>query len=128
LGGKQTATASAAKEPQYLIYLIANKLPYLKIERVWIRQQLYLANIHLITDKPVVVKNGIKLDTLVKYTDEAVYQINITGKDKTGIRPKNDIADQVRANEMVLRLTDKSGKVFTRTSKHITVLEAERGQ
>lgn len=128
IGGKQTEAASAAKEPTYFIYLIANKVPYLKIERIWIRQQLYMANIHLITEKPVVVKNGSRADTLVKYTDEAVYQINITGKDSTGIKPKKDIADQVKANEMVLRLRDKNGKVFTRTAKHISILDAERGQ
>lgn len=128
IGGKQTEAASAAREPEYFIYLMAYKVPYLKIERIWIRKQLYKASIHLITDKPVVVKNGIKADTLVKYTDEVVYQIKITGKDNTGIKPKKDIAKQVKANEMVLRLTDKNGKVFTRTAKHISILEAERGQ
>ena len=128
IGGKQTEAASAAREPEYFIYLIANKVPYLKIERIWIRQQLYLATIDLVTSKPVILKNGNKADTLVRYTDEAVYQIKITGKDTTGIKPKKDIADEVKANEMVLRLTDKYGKVFTRTAKHISILEAERGQ
>lgn len=128
IGGKQTEAASATREPEYFIYLIANKVPYLKIERIWIRQQLYLATINLVSTKPVIVKNGIMADTLIRYTDEAVYQIKITGKDSTGIKPKKDIAHEVKANEMVLRLTDKNGKVFTRTAKHISILEAERGQ
>jgi hypothetical protein len=77
---------------------------------------------------PVVVQEGMKKDTLVKYTDELVWQIKIIGKDSTGIKPKKDIADQVKSNELVIRLTEPSGHVFTRTSKNIPVLEAARRQ
>lgn len=128
LGGKQTEAASTAHEPEYFIYLIAHKVPVGKIESLWIKQQLYFGNIDLITEKTVVVKNGHKADTLVGYTDWAIYQIKITGKDNKGIKPKKAIAARVTANEMVLRLVDTTGKVFTRTASHIGVLEAERGQ
>jgi hypothetical protein len=128
IGGKETAATSVAHAPEYFIYLIANKVPYLKIERIWIKQQLYLASIDKIKSLPVVLQEGKKKDTLVKYTDELVWQINITGKDNSGIKPKKDIAAQVKANELVIRLKDPSGHVFTRTSKHINVLDAVRGQ
>ena len=128
LGGKETTTAAASQEPTYYIYLLANKVPYLKIERVWIKNQLYLATIDKINEKPVVLDNGKRKDTLVKYTDEMVWQVKITGKDNTGITPKKDIEDQLKANELVLRLVDQNEHVFTITAKHFTVLEAEKGQ
>ena len=128
IGGKETASAAVVHDPEYFIYLIANKVPYLKIERVWIKKQLYLASIEKINEKPVVIVDGKKKDTLIKYTDEMVWQIKIVRKDSTGIKPKKDIADQVKANELVIRLNDKSGNVFTRTVKNIAVLEAQRGQ
>jgi hypothetical protein len=128
IGGKETSPAAATHEPTYYIYLLANKVPYLKIERVWIKNQLYLATIAKVNAKPVVLDKGKRKDTLVKYTDEMVWQVKITGKDHTGITPKKDIEDQVKANELVLRLVDQNNHVFTRTAKQITVLEAERGQ
>jgi hypothetical protein len=128
LGGKETAVKTKAPNPEYFIYLIANKVPYLKVERIWINQQLYLASIDKVPSLPVVVQEGMKKDTLVKYTDELVWQIKIIGKDSTGIKPKKDIADQVKSNELVIRLTEPSGHVFTRTSKNIPVLEAARRQ
>lgn len=128
LGGKETTSKTVAAEPEYLIYLLAFKVPYLKIERVWIKNQLYTASINKVITKPVVIANGNKKDTLIKYTDETVWQVKITGKDKTGIKPKKDIEDQVKANELVLRLLDQNDRVFTRTAKQITVLEAVRGQ
>jgi hypothetical protein len=128
IGGKETATTTLASEPEYFIYLLANKVPYLKIERVWIRNQLYIASIDKINKKPVVIAGFKKKDTLIKYTDEMVWQIKLIRKDTTGIKPKKDIANQVRANELVIRLNDKAGTVFTRTVKQIPVLEAVRGQ
>jgi hypothetical protein len=77
---------------------------------------------------PIVLQEGKKKDTLVKYTDELVWQIKILGKDTTGIKPKKDIATQVKANELVIRLIDPSGHIYTRTCKHINKLEATRGQ
>ncbi len=128
LGGKETAAPAAKLHSEYFIYLLAYKVPYLKIERVWIRQQLYLANIDQITKLPIVLQEGKKKDTLVKYTDELVWQIKILGKDTSGIKPKKDIATQVKANELVIRLNDPSGHVYTRASKHINIIEAIRGQ
>jgi hypothetical protein len=128
LGGKETAATSVKNNPEYFIYLIAYKVPYLKIERVWIKQQLYLASIDQVTKLPIVLQEGKKKDTLVKYTDELVWQIKILGKDTTGIKPKKDIATQVKANELVIRLNDPAGHIYTRTRKHINILEASRGQ
>lgn len=128
IGGKETAAKPTTHEPEYFIYLLANKVPYLKIDRIWINHQLYLATINKVNEKPVVLDNGKKKDTLIKYTDEMVWQIKITGKDKTGMTPKKDIKDQVKENELVIRLKDQNGHLFTRTLKEITVLEAVRGQ
>ena len=128
LGGKETPSTTKTHAPEYYIYLLANKVPYLKIERVWIHQQLYLASIDKVAILPVVLQDGKKKDTLVKYTDEMVWQIKIIGKDSTGIKPKKDIADQVKSNELVLRLNDPSGHIYTRTNKHVTVLESFRAQ
>jgi hypothetical protein len=128
LGGKETTAPSKTHTPEYFIYMIANKVPYLKIERVWIKQQLYLASIDKVATLPVVLQEGKKKDTLVKYTDEMVWQVKIIGKDSTGIKPKKDIANQVKSNELVIRLNDPSGHIYTRTNKQITVLEAVRGE
>ena len=128
IDGKEKANHTAPSSSSYFIYLIAYKVPYLKIERVWIKQQLYKASIDKVSKLPVVLENGKRKDTLVKYTDEKVWQIKILGKDTTGIKPKNDIADMVKSNELVLRLNDPSGNVYTRSSKHIQILEAERRQ
>lgn len=128
IGGKETIPNSVATAPEYFIYLIAYKVPYLKIERVWIKQQLYLASIEKVTHLPVVLQDGKKKDTLVKYTDELVWQIKIIGKDSSAIKPQKDIANQVKANELVIRLNDPAGHVYTRTNKHISILDAVRGQ
>jgi hypothetical protein len=128
LGGKETTTTKKNHAPEYFIYLIANKVPYLKIEGIWIKQQLYLAKIDKVSTLPVVIQEGKKKDTLVRYTDEMVWQIKIIGKDSTGIKPKKDIANQVKSNELVIRLNDPSGHIYTRTNKQITVLEAVRGE
>lgn len=128
IGGKETSASSSAHEPTYFIYLMAHKLPYLKIERIWIKNQLYTATINKVNKKPVVLVTGKIRDTLVKCTDEMVWQIKITGKDHTGINPKKDIEDQVKDNELVIRLNDQAGHLFTRTLKQIPFLEAERGQ
>jgi hypothetical protein len=127
VGDKVTPITAKKNEPQYYIYLLANKVPYIKIERVWIKQKLYTASILKIKQKPVVLKNGKFSDTLIKYTDEAVWQLMLKGTDSTNIKPKKDIAKLVAANELVLRLNDKNGKLYTRSLKTITKLEAARG-
>jgi hypothetical protein len=126
VGGKEVVEKPKSNNPEYFIYLIANKVPYIKIERVWIKQQLYTASIIKVTQKPVIQQNGISADTLIKYTDEAIWQIVLKGKDKTNIKPKKDIAKLVAANELVLRLIDKNANTYTRSVKAITKLEAVR--
>jgi hypothetical protein len=123
LGGKETKVQVIPTKPVYYIFLIANKVPYIKIERVWIKQQLYTR----VANKPVLIENGKQKDTLVKYTDEAVWQITIKDKVTNGTKPKKDIADKVAANELVLRLNDKSGAVYTRIAKTFTKLEPQAG-
>jgi len=127
VGGKETKVQVIPTKPVYYIYLIANKVPYIKIERVWIKQQLYTATITKVGIKPVLIENGKHMDTLVKYTDEAVWQISIKDRVTNGTKPKKDIADKVAANELVLRLNDKNGYVYTRAIKTITKLEPEAG-
>jgi hypothetical protein len=127
LGGKETKVQVIPTKPVYYIFLIANKVPYIKIERVWIKQQLYTATITRVANKPVLIENGKQKDTLVKYTDEAVWQITIKDKVTNGTKPKKDIADKVAANELVLRLNDKSGAVYTRIAKTFTKLEPQAG-
>jgi hypothetical protein len=127
VGGKETKVQVIPTKPVYYIYLIANKVPYIKIERVWIKQQLYTATITRVVTKPVLIENGKQKDTLVKYTDEAVWQITIKDKVTNGTKPKKDIADKVAANELVLRLNDKSGAVYTRIAKTFTKLEPAAG-
>ena len=127
VGGKETKVKVIPTKPVYYIYLIANKVPYIKIERVWIKQQLYTATITRVPTKPVLIENGKQKDTLVKYTDEAVWQVNIKDLVTNGTKPKKDIADKVAANELVLRLNDKNGYVYTRVAKTITKLEPAAG-
>jgi hypothetical protein len=127
VGGKETKVKVIPTKPVYYIYLIANKVPYIKIERVWIKQQLYTATITRVVTKPVLIENGKQKDTLVKYTDEAVWQITIKDKVTNGTKPKKDIADKVAANELVLRLNDKTGAVYTRVAKTFTKLEPAAG-
>jgi hypothetical protein len=127
VGGKEAKVQVIPTKPVYYIYLIANKVPYIKIERVWIKQQLYKATITRVPAKPVLIENGKQKDTLVKYTDEAVWQVQILDKVTNGTKPKKDIADKVAANELVLRLNDKKGYVYTRVAKTFTKLEPAAG-
>lgn len=127
VGGKEAKVQMIPNKPLYYIYLIANKVPYIKIERIWVKQQLYTASITRVTTKPVLIENGKQKDTLVKYTDEAVWQITIKDKVTNGTKPKKDIADKVAANELVLRLNDKTGAVYTRIAKTFTKLEPAAG-
>lgn len=128
MGDKETVPAVKASEPEYFIYLIAYKLPGIKIESVWIKHQLYPASIHNLSCKPVFISNNIQNDTLVRYTDEEVWQISITGKGQNNSKPKKNLAALVAGNELVLRLLDKQGRLFTRYVKKITQLESARGQ
>ncbi|OYY21936.1 MAG: hypothetical protein B7Y69_08225 [Sphingobacteriia bacterium 35-40-8] len=128
VGGKETKVQVIPTKPVYYIYLIANKVPYIKIERIWIKQQLYTATITKVASKPVLIENGKQKDTLVRYTDEAVWQISIKDKvTNAATKSKKDIANKVAANELVLRLNDKNGCVYTRVAKTFTKLEPAPG-
>ena len=127
VGGKETTVKIIPTKPVFYIYLLANKLPNIKIEQIWIRQESYTATITRVPSKSVLIENGKQKDTLVKYTNEAVWQINIKDKVSNGPKPKKDIADKVAANELVLLLNDKKGFTYTRVLKNITKLEPAAG-
>ena len=107
----------------YYIYLITNKVPYMKLERVWINHKLYIASLERITEKPVLYQKGNKVDTLVRYTDELVWKVNIKGKADDSYKPKSDIADIVAENELVLRLYNSDGTLYTREVKQMSKLK-----
>lgn len=127
VGGEEMIVAGKPNQPAYYIYLIANKVPNIKLDRVWIKQQLYSATQVGVTSKPVLLENGKQSDTLVTYTKEAVWQIIIKDKDTSGSKPKKDMADKIASNELVIRLIDKNGTVYTRTIKTITSLKPFAG-
>jgi len=128
VGGKETVAKPLPTEPDYFIYLLANKMPFLTIESVWIKHHLYKAGLNKVACKPVLLSNGTQNDTLVRYTDEEVWQINITGKMTTKTRPAKSISALVAGNELLVRLRDKQGRYYTRSVKYITKLESSRGQ
>ncbi len=108
--------------PDYYIYLISNDVSFFRLERVWINKELYHAGISRVTDKPVIVTTDSKTDTLVRYTDEDVWQISIKAKAGDKFKPIKAIADLVAQNELVLRLYDRNGKLHTRQVERITRL------
>lgn len=129
VGGKETIATRPPAEPEYLIYLLAWKMPLLKIESVWIKKNLYKASITKVACKPVILNNGIQNDTLIRYTDEGeVWKINITGKVKNNSKPAKSISALVAGNELVIRLHDKKSTHYTRSVKYISKLESTRGQ
>ena len=128
VGGKEVITQPKSSEPEYFIYLLAYKMPSLKIESVWIKKNAYTASINKVACKPVILNNGIQTDTLVRYTDEDVWRILITGKRKNYSKPAKNMATLVTGNELVLQLSTKSGTRYTRAVKYIATLESTRGQ
>ncbi|MBY0481134.1 MAG: hypothetical protein K2Q21_07250 [Chitinophagaceae bacterium] len=128
IGNQEVRSESTAAAPEYFIYLIAYKMPLVKFQKLWIKQQSYLATMQKLSQNPVTIQNGKHIDTLVQYDCATIWQIKIKGVDKTGAKPKNTIADQVKGNDLVLRVTDKEGNFYTRNIKKISVLEADRGQ
>ena len=128
IGGKETVAKSPSSEPDYFIYLLIYKMPFLTLESVWIRKHLYKAELNKVACKPVLLSNGIQNDTLVRYTDEEVWQINITGKVSAKTRPAKSISTLVAGNELLVRLRNKQGRYYTRSVKYITNLESSRGQ
>ena len=128
IGQKEKNQQNITNNPEYFIYLIANKIPHLKIDRIWINQQLYISSLNKLSNHPVVLQNGKQSDTLVKYTQDDIWQIKINGKDTTRVKLTKDIAALIKSNELVLLVNDLSGNLYTRTVKNIHNLEAERGQ
>ncbi|MCA6495796.1 MAG: hypothetical protein IM564_11595, partial [Chitinophagaceae bacterium] len=117
---EEIPNTNAPAEIEYFIYLIASRVSNLELNQVWIQQELYSASLSRVTAKPDLLENGKFSDTLVHFTKEAVWQIKIAEKNMTGTQPKRGIAKQVSSNELILRLTDKKGAVYTRIIKNIT--------
>lgn len=126
--GDEEIEPAALKVPtDYYIYIISRRVRNIVIDQVWIKKESYSARISRVTSKQVIVENGKYSDTLVNFTNEAVWQINIQEKDMTGIPPKKNIANQVANNELVIRLKDSNGSIYTRTVKKITQLKPFAG-
>jgi len=128
VGDEEIPTTNAPAQIEYYIYLLASRVSNVELNQVWIQQELYTATLSRVNSKSVVLENGKFSDTLVHFTKEAVWQINIIEKDMTGTQPKKNIAKQVAANELVLRLSDRKGAVYTRTIKNITQLSPNAGK
>lgn len=128
VGGKEVKVISKTAEPEYFIYLISAKHPSLKIESVWINKQRYQATMQTVSCKPVVINTAFRKDTLIAYTEENVWQIRITGKEKNLQMSKKNISPLLLENELVVKLRDKKGSLYTQTVKHFISLESERGQ
>jgi hypothetical protein len=129
VAGAKTPSTSNASEPEYYIYLIAFKVPYIKLERVWLHQNLYQVRVDKVAGKPIILKNtGYPNDTLVRYTDETVWKVTITGKVEGDNKPKKDIESLVAQNELTFRLNDKKGTMYTRSVKQITLLKPVKKQ
>jgi hypothetical protein len=125
--GEPAQSMPKTNEPEYFIYLIAFKVPFIKLERVWLNQNLYSVQIDKVSDKPIILKNsGYPNDTLVKYTDELVWKVTLKGKVEGNIKPKKDIEYLVSQNELTLRLNDKKGTLYTRSVKEITLLRSPK--
>lgn len=122
VGDEEIPSTNAPAQIEYYIYLLASRVSNLELNQVWIQQELYTATLSRVNSKSVVLENGKFSDTLVHFTKEAVWQINISEKDMTGTQPKKNIAKQVSSNELVLRLSDKNGSVYIRTVKNIKQL------
>lgn len=127
VGDEEITKTTMPVQSEYFIYIIANRVSNLKLEQIWIKQELYTATISRVTSKPVLLKEGKHTDTLVHNTREAVWQISLTGKDLTGILPKKNMANQVAANELVLRMSDKNGAIYNRTVKNFSQLKPFAG-
>lgn len=127
VGDEEITKTAMPVQSEFFIYIIANRVSNLKLEQIWIKQELYTATISRVTSKPVLLKDGKHTDTLVHNTKEAVWQISLTGKDLTGIQPKKNMAIQVAANELVLRMSDKNGAIYNRTVKKFSQLKPFAG-
>lgn len=107
--------------------MIAYKVPYLQLERVWLHQNLYQVTLDKVAGKPVILRNtGYPNDTLVRYTDEIVWKVTLKGKVEGNIKPKKDIETLVAQNELTFRLNDNKGTMFTRSVKQITLLQSTK--
>jgi hypothetical protein len=127
VGDEEIKKNAMPVQSEFFIYIIANRVSNLKLEQIWIKQELYTATISRVTSKPVLLKDGKHTDTLVHNTKEAVWQISLIGKDLTGIQPKKNMAIQVAANELVLRMSDKKGAIYNRTVKKFSQLKPFAG-
>jgi hypothetical protein len=128
VGGEEIPAANLPVSIDYYIYLIAHKVSNMELNQVWIKKQLYAANLMKVISKPVVLKgNGKQTDTLVNFVNDDVWQIIIKEKDMTGTKPKKDIGQKVANNDLVIRVNAKNKAIYTRTVKSITQLKPLAG-
>lgn len=125
--GEKAKSTPYTDEPEYFIYLIAYKVPYLKLERVWLHQNLYQVTLVKVAGKSVILRNtGYPNDTLVRYTDETVWKVTLKGMVEGNMKPKKDIEKLVFQNELTFRLNDNKGTMYTRSVKQITLLQSTK--
>ncbi len=127
VGDKEIVATALPAATDYYIYIISRRVPNIMIDQVWLKQESYSARISRVSAKQVILENGQQTDTLVNYTNEAVWQIIIQEKDMNVIKPKKNVANQVANNDVVIRLKDNKGSVYTRTVKKITQLRPFAG-
>ena len=127
VGGEEITATDAPTQSEYFLYLITSRVSNLQLSQVWINRELYTATLNRVNTRSVVLENGKYSDTLVKYTREAIWQISIQEKDASGMQPKKNMAAQVAGNELVIRLTNNKGSIYTRTLKTIPQLKPFAG-
>lgn len=128
IGALEKTNKNPKTSSTYFIYLLALKETPLKIEKIWIRQKSYLANIQKQSSLPIVFQDGKRKDTVIKSTDATVWKISIVGIDSSVKHTNKEIVSSIKRNELVIQLKDKWGKNFTKSLERIQILEAERMQ
>ena len=69
---------------------------------------------------------GYPNDTLVRYTDETVWKVTLTGKVEGNMKPKKDIENLAYQNELTFRLHDNKETMYTLSVKQITLLQSTK--
>lgn len=123
--GDSTIDQKADQRIHYLIYLEIKKRDTFQWNRIWIRRQCYSLHTEKITPpviqkKSVVVVNESAEDTLVRATNNIVYQLHLTlqGREK---QPKK-IRTRIDSNELVLEFTWKK-KIYYKNVSVVKTLE-----
>lgn len=127
VGGEEKPVSSVPAKTAYFIYLVTKKMSNSKVDKVWIKKELFTATLTRVTANPVILENGKYSDTLFNYADETVWQIIIKDKVTAGNKPTKDIAAKLATHELVIQLKDKNGKPYTRTVEKFTQLKPFAG-